>query len=102
MKMAIDIKELAKDKPMKMSQDEVEGLVKNYMKNITLDKVIENLIKQKQPVIINEIHDVDAGWLYSAEIEMFPGLIVYEDTVQDAYDELMLAKIDWLNALLED
>ena len=102
MKMAIDIKELAKDKPMKMSQDEVERLVKNYMKNITLDKVIENLIKQKQPVIINEIHDVDDGWLYSAEIEMFPGLIVYEDTVQDAYDELMLAKIDLLNSLLED
>ena len=45
---------------------------------------------------------MDDGWLYSAEIEMFPGLIVYEDTVQDVYDELMLAKIDWLNALLED
>ena len=101
MKMAIDIKELAKDKPMKMSQDEVERLVKNYMKNITLDKVIENLIKQKQPVIIKEFYD-DGELLYSAEIEMFPGLIVYEDTVQDAYDELMLAKIDWLNALLED
>ena len=100
--MAIDIKELTKNKPMKMSQDEVERLVKNYMKNKTLDKVIENLIKQKQPVIIKKFYDVDDGWLYSAEIEMFPGLIVYEDTVQDAYDELMLAKIDWLDALLED
>ena len=100
--MAIDIKELTKNKQMKMSQDEVERLVKNYMKNKTLDRVIENLIKQKQPVIIKEFHDVDDGWLYSAEIEMFPGLCVYEDTVQDAYDELMLAKIDWLNALLED
>ena len=86
---------------MKMSQDEVERLVKSYMKNRTLDKVIENLIKQKQPVIIKELYD-DGELLYSAEIEMFPGLIVYEDTVQDAYDELMLAKIDWLNALLED
>ena len=100
--MAIDIKELTKNKPMKMSQNEVERLVRSYMKNRTLDKVIENLIEQKQPVIIKEFHDVDDGWTYSAEIEMFPGLIVYEDTVQDAYDELMLAKIDWLNALLED
>ena len=99
--MAIDIKELTKNKPMKMSQDEVERLVKNYMKNITLDKVIENLIEQKQPVIIKEFYD-DGELLYSAEIEMFPGLIIYEDTVQDAYDELMLAKIDWLNALIED
>ena len=99
--MAIDIKELAKDKPMRMSHNEVERLVKSYMKNRTLDKVIENLIKQKQPVIIKEFYD-DGELLYSAEIEMFPGLVVYEDTVQDAYDELMLAKIDWLNALLED
>lgn len=101
MKMAIDIKELNKNKPMKMSQNEVERLVKSYMKNRTLDKVIENLIEQKQPVIIKEFYD-DGELLYSAEIEMFPGLVVYEDTVQDAYDELMLAKIDWLNALLED
>ena len=99
--MAIDIKELTKNKPMKMSQNEVERLVKSYMKNRTLDKVIENLIEQKQPVIIKEFYD-DGELLYSAEIERFPGLIVYEDTVQDAYDELMLAKIDWLNALLED
>ena len=99
--MAIDIKELTKNKPMKMSQNEVERLVKSYMKNRTLDKVIENLIEQKQPVIIKEFYD-DGELLYSAEIEMFPGLIVYEDTVQDAYDELMLAKIDWLNALLDD
>ena len=99
--MAIDTKELTKNKPMKMSQKEVERLVKSYMKNRTLDKVIENLIEQKQPVIIKELYD-DGELLYSAEIEMFPGLIVYEDTVQDAYDELMLAKIDWLNALLED
>ena len=99
--MAIDIKELTKNKQLKMSQNEVERLVKSYMKNRTLDKVIENLIEQKQPVIIKELYD-DGELLYSAEIEMFPGLIVYEDTVQDAYDELMLAKIDWLNALLED
>ena len=99
--MAIDTKELTKNKPMKMSQKEVERLVKSYMKNRTLDKVIENLIEQKQPVIIKELYD-DGELLYSAEIEMFPGLIVYEDTVQDVYDELMLAKIDWLNALLED
>ena len=99
--MAIDIKELTKNKPMKMPQNEVERLVKSYMKNRTLDKVIENLIEQKQPVIIKKLHDED-GEFYSAEIEMFPGLIVYEDTVQDVYDELMLAKIDWLNALLED
>ena len=101
MKMTIDIKELTKNKPMKMPQNEVERLVKSYMKNRTLDKVIENLIEQKQPVIIKELYD-DGELLYSAEIEMFPGLRVYENTVQDAYDELMLAKIDWLNALLED
>ena len=99
--MAIDIKELTKNKQMKMSQNEVERLVKSYMKNRTLDKVIENLIEQKQPVIIKELYD-DGELLYSAEIEMFPGLCVYEDTVQDAYDELMLAKIDWLDVLLED
>ena len=99
--MAIDIKELTKNKQLKMSQNEVERLVKSYMKNRTLDKVIENLIEQKQPVIIKKLKDED-GEFYSAEIEMFPGLIVYEDTVQDVYDELMLAKIDWLNALLED
>ena len=44
--MAIDIKELAKNKPMKMSPNEVERLVKSYMKNRTLDKVIENLINK--------------------------------------------------------
>ena len=60
---------------MKMSSAETKRVVNNYMKeNRTLN----------------------------AEIEMFPWLVVYEDTVQDAYDELMLAKIDWLNALLED
>ena len=100
--MAIDIKELTKNKPMKMPQNEVERLVKSYMKNRTLDKVIENIIKKNQDIVIKKFYDVDDGCLYSAEIEMFPGLIVYEDTVQDAYDELMLAKIDWLNALLED
>ena len=103
MKMAIDVKELAKDRPMKMSNYETKRVVNNYMKeNRTLNAVIENLKKENQNVVIKKFYDVDDGWLYSAEIEMFPGLIVYEDTVQDAYDELMLAKIDWLNALLED
>ena len=101
--MAIDIKELTKNKPIKMSSAETERVVNNYMKeNRTLNAVIENLKKEHQDVIIKELYDVDDGWLYSAEIETFPGLIVYEDTVQEAYDELRLAKIDWLNALLED
>ena len=101
--MAIDIKELAKNKPMKMSSYENKRVVNNYMKeNRTLNTVIENLKKEHQNVVIKKFYDVDDGWTYSAEIEMFPGLIVYEDTVQDAYDELMLAKIDWLNVLLED
>ena len=103
MKMAIDIKELAKDKQIEMSDAETKKVVNNYMKeNRTLNTVIENLKKDHQDIVIKKLYDVDDGWLYSAEIEMFPGLIVYEDTVQDAYDELMLAKIDWLNALLED
>ena len=103
MKMAIDIKELAKDKQIEMSDAETKKVVNNYMKeNRTLNTVIENLKKEHQDIVIKKLYDVDDGWLYSAEIEMFPGLIVYEDTVQDAYDELMLAKIDWLNALLED
>ncbi len=103
MKMAIDIKELTKNKPMKMSNDETKRVVNNYMKeNRTLNIVIENLKKEHQNVVIKKFYDVDDGWTYSAEIEMFPGLVVYEDTVQDAYDELMLAKIDWLSALLED
>ena len=103
MKMAIDIKELAKDKQIEMSDAETKKVVNNYMKeNRTLNTVIENLKKEHQDIVIKKLYDVDDGWLYSAEIEMFPGLIIYEDTVQDAYDELMLAKIDWLNALIED
>ena len=103
MKMAIDIKELAKDKQIEMSDAETKKVVNNYMKeNRTLNTVIENLKKDHQDIVIKKLYDVDDGWLYSAEIEMFPGLIIYEDTVQDAYDELMLAKIDWLNALIED
>ena len=101
--MAIDIKELTKNKLIKMSSDETKRVVNNYMKeNRTLNAVIENLKKEHQDIIIKKLYDVDDGWLYSAEIEMFPGLVVYEDTVQDAYDELMLAKIDWLDVLLED
>ena len=101
--MAIDIKELTKNKPIKMSSAETKRVVNNYMKeNRTLNAVIENLKKEHQNVVIKKFYDVDDGWTYSAEIEIFPGLIVYEDTVQDVYDELMLAKIDWLNALLED
>ena len=103
MKMAIDIKELAKDKQIEMSDAETKKVVNNYMKeNRTLNTVIENLKKEHQDIVIKKLYDVDDGWLYSAEIEMFPGLIIYENTVQDAYDELMLAKIDWLNALIED
>ena len=103
MKMAIDIKELAKDKQIEMSDAETKKVVNNYMKeNRTLNTVIENLKKEHQDIVIKKLYDIDDGWLYSAEIEMFPGLIIYEDTVQDAYDELMLAKIDWLNALIED
>ncbi len=101
--MAIDIKELTKNKPIKMSSAVSKRVANNYMKeNRTLNAVIENLKKEHQDVIIKKLYDVDDGWLYSAEIEMFPGLVVYEDTVQDAYDELMLAKIDWLDVLLED
>ena len=101
--MAIDIKELTKNKPMKMSDAETKRVVNNYMKeNRTLNAVIENLKKEHQDVVIKKFYDVDDGWLYSAETKMFPGLVVYEDTVQDAYDELMLAKIDWLDVLLED
>ena len=103
MKMAIDIKELTKNKPMKMSGAETKRVVNNYMKeNRTLNTVIENLKKDHQDVVIKKFYDIDDGWLYSAEIEMFPGLRVYENTVQEAYDELMLAKIDWLDVLLED
>ena len=47
MKMAIDIKELAKNKPMKMSGAETKRVVNNYMKeNRTLNTVIENLKKR--------------------------------------------------------
>ena len=101
--MAIDMKELTKNKPMKMSDTETKRVMNNYMKeNRTLNTVIENLKKEHQDVVVKKFYDIDDGWLYSAEIEMFPGLVVYEDTVQDAYDELMLAKIYWLDALLED
>ena len=101
--MAIDIKELTKNKPMKMSDAETKRVVNNYMKeNRTLNTVIENLKKDHQDVVIKKFYDIDDGWLYSAEIKMFPGLRVYENTVREAYDELMLAKIDWLDALLDD
>ena len=101
--MAIDIKELAKNKPMKMPDAETKRVVNNYMKeNRKLNTVIEKIKKDHQDVVIKKFYDIDDGWLYSAEIEMFPGLRVYENTVQEAYDELMLAKIDWLDVLLED
>ena len=45
--MAIDIKELTKNKLMKMSSAETKRVVNNYMKeNRTLNAVIENLKKR--------------------------------------------------------
>ena len=47
--MAIDIKELAKNRPMKISCAETKMVVNNYMKkNRTLNTVIENLKKEHQ------------------------------------------------------
>lgn len=60
----------------------------------------EYYMSLKYPVILNEFND-DGDQTFSAEIKELPGLIVYGDSVEEVYEEIELAKSDWIDANLE-
>ncbi|MVX58259.1 toxin-antitoxin system HicB family antitoxin [Streptococcus danieliae] len=51
-------------------------------------------------VLIDEIND-DGEVLFTASIRELPGLIVYGDSLNEVYEEIELAKADWIEANLE-
>ena len=51
-------------------------------------------------VVINEFYD-DGDHIFSAEIKEMPGLIVYGDSLEEVYEEIELAKEDWIDANIE-
>lgn len=51
-------------------------------------------------VVINEFDD-DGDRVFSAEIKEMPGLIVYGDSLEEVYEEIELAKEDWIDANIE-
>ena len=52
------------------------------------------------PILINKIYE-DGEWLFTASIKELPGLIVYGETLEEVYEEIELAKADWIEANLE-
>lgn len=60
----------------------------------------EYYMSLKYPILIKEFED-DGEQVFSAEIKELPGLIVYGDSVEEVYEELELAKSDWIDANLE-
>ena len=52
------------------------------------------------PILINKIYE-DGEWLFTASIKELPGLIVYGETLEEVYEEVELAKADWIEANLE-
>lgn len=54
----------------------------------------------KYPILIEEIID-EGESLFTASIKELPGLIVYGETLEEVYDEIELAKADWIEANLE-
>lgn len=54
----------------------------------------------KYPVIVEKIYD-DGEELFSAEIKELPGLKVFCDSFEEAYEEIELAKEDWITANIE-
>ena len=54
----------------------------------------------KYPVIVEKIYD-DGEELFSAEIKELPGLKVFCGSFEEAYEEIELAKEDWIIANIE-
>jgi len=52
------------------------------------------------PILINKKYE-DGEWLFTASIKELPGLIVYGETLEEVYEEIELAKADWIEANLE-
>ena len=52
------------------------------------------------PILINKIYE-DGEWLFTASIKELPGLIVYGETLEEVYEEIELAKADWIEANIE-
>ena len=52
------------------------------------------------PILIGQIFDEDEV-LFTASIKELPGLIVYGESLEEVYDEIELAKADWIEANLE-
>lgn len=52
------------------------------------------------PVLIDKLYD-EGEMLYTASIRELPGLIVYGETLEEAYKEIELAKADWIESNLE-
>ncbi len=52
------------------------------------------------PMLIEKIYD-EGELLFTASIKELPGLIVYGESLEEIYDEIELAKADWIEANLE-
>ena len=52
------------------------------------------------PMLIEKIYD-ERELLFTASIKELPGLIVYGESLEEIYDEIELAKADWIEANLE-
>ncbi|CAM3237742.1 toxin-antitoxin system HicB family antitoxin [Lactococcus laudensis] len=52
------------------------------------------------PILIDKIYD-EGEFLFTASIKELPGLIVYGESLEEVYDEIELAKADWIEANLE-
>lgn len=52
------------------------------------------------PILIEKIYD-EGELLFTASIKELPGLIVYGESLEEVYDEIELAKADWIEANLE-
>lgn len=60
----------------------------------------EYYMNLKYPIITKEFED-EGEQVFSAEIKELPGLIVYGDSVEEVYQEIELAKSDWIDANME-
>ena len=49
------------------------------------------------PILIDKIYD-EGEFLFTASIKELPGLIVYGESLEEVYDEIELAKADWIEA----
>lgn len=52
------------------------------------------------PILISKIND-EGDILFTASIKELPGLIVYGESLDEVYEEIELAKADWIEANLE-